>query len=261
MEMTMLFPEFRTHALTLSYDDGSSYDRRMIEILNTYGLKCTFNINSSKFDQSKLDEIHDMYVDHELAVHTVNHPRLENLSPPEIAYEIIEDRKCIEKITGKIVEGMAYPYGLNGCKNEPEIAKLCGIRYARTTVATHNFCMPSDFLRWNPTCHHNDQHLDELFEKFLTSGDENNLFYLWGHSFEFDSNHNWELLEDFCRKAGGRKDIWYATNGDIEAYVTAYRQLRHSADGNMIYNPTDKELFVKVGEKNTLIKSGATVKV
>ena len=33
-------------AVTFSYDDGVTQDIRLIELLNKYGLKCTFNINS-----------------------------------------------------------------------------------------------------------------------------------------------------------------------------------------------------------------------
>lgn len=38
------------------------------------------------------------------------------------------------------------------------------------------------------------------------------LMYVWGHSYEFDNDNNWELMERFCAMAGGRGDIWYATN-------------------------------------------------
>ena len=33
-------------AITFSYDDGVTQDIRFIELLNKYGLKCTFNLNS-----------------------------------------------------------------------------------------------------------------------------------------------------------------------------------------------------------------------
>ena len=36
----------KNKAITFSYDDGVTQDRRLIEILNRYGLKATFNINS-----------------------------------------------------------------------------------------------------------------------------------------------------------------------------------------------------------------------
>jgi peptidoglycan/xylan/chitin deacetylase (PgdA/CDA1 family) len=43
------FPEFKRKAVTLSYDDGTKYDEKFIEILNKFGLKATFNINSGLF--------------------------------------------------------------------------------------------------------------------------------------------------------------------------------------------------------------------
>ncbi len=33
-------------AVTFSYDDGVTQDQRLIALLNKYGLKCTFNLNS-----------------------------------------------------------------------------------------------------------------------------------------------------------------------------------------------------------------------
>ena len=34
---------------TLSYDDNVLQDKRLVELLNKYGLKCTFNVNSGIF--------------------------------------------------------------------------------------------------------------------------------------------------------------------------------------------------------------------
>ena len=36
----------KNKAITFSYDDGVTQDIRLIELLNKYNLKCTFNINS-----------------------------------------------------------------------------------------------------------------------------------------------------------------------------------------------------------------------
>ena len=33
-------------ALTFSYDDGNEQDRKLLEILNRYGMKATFNVNT-----------------------------------------------------------------------------------------------------------------------------------------------------------------------------------------------------------------------
>ena len=36
----------KNKAVTFSYDDGIEQDKRLVDIFNTYGLKCTFNLNS-----------------------------------------------------------------------------------------------------------------------------------------------------------------------------------------------------------------------
>ena len=41
---TLLFPGGRNKVFTLSYDDGVTQDRRLVEIFNKYSVKCTFNL-------------------------------------------------------------------------------------------------------------------------------------------------------------------------------------------------------------------------
>lgn len=47
------FPGFRMKALTLSYDDGVRADCMLMDILNRYGIKCTFNLNSGWFAEKE----------------------------------------------------------------------------------------------------------------------------------------------------------------------------------------------------------------
>lgn len=42
----MRFPGGKAKAVTFSYDDGDRGDLRLLETINKYGIKCTFNINS-----------------------------------------------------------------------------------------------------------------------------------------------------------------------------------------------------------------------
>ena len=93
----------------------------------------------------------------------------------------------------------------------------CGIRYARTIDSTGKFLPPDDPMMWHPTCHHGDEHIFELLQNFIdaqpTDGDL--LFYLWGHSYEFDFNvwgNNWEHIEKVCSMIAGKEDIVYCTN-------------------------------------------------
>ena len=62
------------------------------------------------------------------------------------------------------------------------------------------------------------------------------LFYLWGHSYEFKDNKNWHLIEDFAKLAGGKDNVWYATNTEIYNYVTAFNNLQFSFPTSLLHS-------------------------
>ncbi len=257
----MRFPGGKKRALTLSYDDGVIQDKRLVAILDKYGLKGTFNINTGLFaDPNEVfppETVHrrltrqeciDLYDTsrHEVAVHGVHHPFLTEMSQPCVTAEVLEDRKTLEEMFPVTVRGMAYPFG---AYNDEVLAalKTCGIAYARTVESTHGFDLPSQWLTLHPTCHHNDEKLMELADAFLNCEliIHPLMFYLWGHSYEFDNDNNWDVIETFARKMGGREDVWYATNMEIFNYVTAYDRLIFSVDGLRVENPTAIDLYME----------------
>lgn len=132
-----------------------------------------------------------------------------------------------------------------------------GIRYSRTVSNTGHFGLPQDFMLWKPTCHHNDRLLERA-DKFLhTPGYEKMpLFYIWGHSFEFERENTWGLIGQLAEKLADAKDIWYATNGQIEDYITALRSLRQSADGRLLYNPTAQTIWFTTDGKLRTVEPG-----
>ncbi len=264
----MLFPDFKNKAFTMSYDDGVRQDIRLIEIMQKYGLKGTFNLNSGLMQHAiriKPEEVYDLYIKtgNEVAVHGVQHHSLTSLSDEWIVDEILGDRKALEKLTGGIVKGMAYP---NGPYDDRvvEVLRKCRILYARTVASTHNFFINDDWLRMPATCHHNDEKLFELVDKFLEENPQEifwrkqpKLFYLWGHSYEFDSNKNWDRIEEVAKKVGSREDVWYATNGEIVRYVEAYKALEYSVDGKFAYNPSAVDVYIRTLEdKQVKIAAG-----
>lgn len=106
----------------------------------------------------------------------------------------------------------------------------------------------------------------ELAEAFLKGGNKRHsfyhrsqLFYLWGHSYEFDNDDNWHLIKNFCAFIGGREDICYATNGEIYEYVQAYNALQYSADGHLVKNPTAIDVYIYYFGKPYKIRAGETV--
>jgi len=69
----------------------------------------------------------------EIGAHTANHPALGFLPPDAQRAEMQQSKNILEQITGKVVTGIAYPYGsLN--KDTPVIAQVSGFQYA---VSTH----------------------------------------------------------------------------------------------------------------------------
>ncbi len=257
--LEMLFKEGKRKALTLSYDDNTIHDRKLVQLMNNYGIRGTFNLNSGSFSQkdqrvingidtdfSRIDaeEVKDLYWGHEVASHTVTHPSLTAIPANMGVAEVIKDRKNLEELTGELVRGFAYPYGTYNEAVE-EILSACGIEYARTVVSTESFDLPQDFLEWHPTCHHNSPKLMELAKQFCDGGDGKvKLFYLWGHSYEFAQNNNWQKLEDFFQYISkDAESIWMATNIEILEYVKAFRELKRSTDGRILYNPTGLDIW------------------
>lgn len=266
----MLFAEGKDRALTLSYDDGIIHDRRLVQLMNDYGVKGTFNLNSGTFsleetqkkegeeiDFSRIaaKEVQSLYQGHEVASHTVTHPSLTELPAGMTADEVLKDREALEELTGRVVRGFAYPYGAYN-KAVEEVLRVCGIEYARTVVSTESFGIPEDFLEWHPTCHHDNAKLMELARVFCEEeGNGARLFYLWGHSFELAQNHNFYVLEEFFKYIMPYKDkIWMATNLEIMDYVKAFRELKWSVDGKRVYNPSGTALWFRKKEKTFCIK-------
>ncbi|MBE6726250.1 MAG: polysaccharide deacetylase [Ruminococcaceae bacterium] len=222
-------------AVTFSYDDGVTQDQRLIRLFEKYGLKCTFNINSGLLGhpgsliredvtvahvKPRACEVRAIYDGHEIAAHTLTHPALSALSDEDVIREVEEDRLALSEIAGYEVVGMAYPGGTHAMNEHVAdlIRTRTGIRYARTTTSSHSFDPQSDLIVFKPTVYHHVE-WDELFslgEQFVSlKPDRPQIYYIWGHAYEFDIHGDWERFEDFCRLISGHSDIFYGTNREV----------------------------------------------
>ncbi len=245
----------------MSYDDGVIEDRRLVEIFNRFGLRGTFHLNSGTLGREGTlapKEVGSLYQGHEVSAHSVTHPFLEKLPMAGVIQELVEDRRRLEEMCGYPVRGMSYPFGTYTEAIAALLPSL-GLRYSRTVNKTNNFDLPEDFARWHPTIHHNDELLATA-QRFLDLTNwmpSLRLFYVWGHSYEFARQNNWELIEQFAEKIGGRSDIWYATNIEIFDYVQALRRVEFSADFSIALNPTAAELWVTAGKTPVRLAPGS----
>lgn len=270
----MRFPEFKTKAVTFSYDDGVVQDRRLAGIFDKYGLKGTFNINGAFLGNSRTGDLGEdrsrltvedgmeVYKNHEIALHSYTHPFMEQIPHDVMAFEIVKDRERLESAYGRIIKGMAYPMGTTS-DEVVDVLKACGVVYSRTTKQTERFDIPTDWLRLPSTCHHNNERVFELIDTFIEKDVYRmpELFYIWGHSYEFDRNNNWDRIEEICKKLSGQDNVWYATNMEIYEYIEAYKRLKVSADGKIVYNPTSTTLyFCNQDLKPYVVAPGETIR-
>lgn len=267
MKVYICFPQGKAKALTMSYDDGKLQDERLVGIFNKYGIKGTFNLNYGIMQHDAMripmERIKELYAGHEIATHTLTHPTIERCPLTETAYEILEDRKGLEQLTGGLVRGHAYP---NGSYNQEikQLFRQLGIAYGRVVQTAADFALPADPMEWHPTCHHNAPNLMDLAEYFVNFKKSQylKLMYVWGHSYEFDQADNWDVIENFCSYVSGREDIWYATNIEIIDYMEAAKNLRFTADCTMVYNPGACSIWLQVDSAACLeIKGGSLVKL
>ncbi|MEI6811085.1 MAG: polysaccharide deacetylase family protein [Candidatus Nomurabacteria bacterium] len=273
----MLFPQGKTKALILSYDDGRTEDRQLVKLMNKYGLIGTFHLNSNKLGTSgyvNRAEIKQLYSGHEVSVHSANHPNLTTLSKIDIVYEVVEDRKELERLIGYPVRGMAYPFGNNNAFVIDAIKGL-GIEYARTVDDSYGFKIPENFLQWHPTVHQfakaywkpNDPENDkkeldryyQLINDFINTKDLV-LLDIWGHSWEMGNNQNhWDETEKFFKLLANNSAIHYTTQIDLVDYINAFRNLKFSVEKNMVNNPSALTVFFKKAGKTYSVLPGKTI--
>lgn len=278
----MRYPNGKAKAVTFSFDDGIQQDKRLAELFDKYGLKCTFNFNCDcmKADNFTADQIKEFFLSkgHEIAVHGANHRANGNLRPIEGIREVLDCRLELEAKCGRIIRGMAYPDSgirLMGNFGSYEMIKTylseLDIAYSRTLGGDNNsFMLPDDFYAWMPTAHQSNPNIMAYIDQFLTldfsakvhpATRVPRLFYIWGHSYEFDQDDSWDRMEDICEKLANNEEIWYATNIEIYDYVYAYKSLRYSADGHMVYNPTLFTIWLDVDGKQYSVVPGATIHI
>ena len=225
--------------VTFSLDDCVLQDERFIGILKKYDMPCTFNVNSGLFgtkemigppdrrvphDRITLEQARHLYDGYEVAGHTLTHPDLDTLSREEVIHEIEDDRVQLEEITGQKLYGIGFP-GMNRFNDMVlDVVKTCTpYIYARTAEFTYDFKMPSveGLMRWGPTCfiveEEKDPKMADAFE--AAEATEDMLFFLVGHTYEFDICQNWDWIESYIERLANIKDVTLATSAEVALYV------------------------------------------
>lgn len=226
---------------TLGLDDGITQDARIIEILKKYNASCaTFFINtgllgkdwSMQVSQQEgkavshvrytEDEIKSgIYKGFDLECHTYSHKLLQGLdnNPEQVKTEIMLDVQNIINFSGYKPVGLAYANDGSSVtsKTIDNILKQTNIRFARTTTTTNSFKLPSNFMKWHPTCAIVDKNLLGIAQRFLDTEptDSDMLFYAWGHGYNLDSSDYWDEFEALIKMLAEDGNVVFVTNAEF----------------------------------------------
>ncbi len=243
------FPGGARRAVTLSFDDGTVHDRRLVEAFNRHGLKATFNLVPGRFGRDGVvsrDEVASLYAGHEIASHGWLHRNLDALDPFRRLAEIRDGRAALEDLLGRPVRGFASPYGAHG-DAAVDAMREAGLAYARTARESHSSLWPvPDFLRWTQVAH--ERHVLPHVEGALGRdgwGGTLSVLSVWGHGYEFEDR--WDDLEALCSALGGREGVWYCTNLELVDYWTACQAVVSTLDGSVVRNLSATTVHATLG--------------
>ncbi len=191
--------------VSLSFDDGTIYDTRFIELLNKYNLKATLNLNSGLKDfvwyygdkpikRLDLEKVKDIYEGHEVASHSLTHPYFSSLTKEEITKEVKEDVNNLTAIFERAIAGFAFPFHDQTEQNIQTVKDTVKLDYIRYSFLTDNY-LPADRYHIPINALYDDSDIYERLEKFKKNHLKNSLFVIVGHSYEFEVKDHWDKIE------------------------------------------------------------------
>jgi peptidoglycan/xylan/chitin deacetylase (PgdA/CDA1 family) len=263
-----LYPGGKWKAFNITYDDGVLQDVRFVELMNKYGLKGTFNLNSGLMETEfewthpngmvvkrlPISAVAELYRGHEVASHTLTHPYLSSLTEAQIMEEMAKDKENLERLTGLPVLGFGGPFHHWG----PEVvacAKRCGFEYARNAEERYCYAPPEDYYHWSAGTYHVMPGFQDFVEGFFHTEEELALCQIVGHTYDLDVEDMWDHMESVLKRVAEDEDILSMTNIELVRYLKAMRMAVIREDE--IRNPSDLPLwFEKDGEVVCVMPEG-----
>ena len=238
-----LYPEGKTKAFNVTYDDGVLQDKEFVQILNKYGIKGTFNLNSELMKNQfawfhecgmvvkRLSEadVKDLYDGHEIASHTLTHPNMQGMSAEQILREMSQDKDNLENIFGTKVLGFAVPFNYYS-DLIAECAKIVGFEYARTSDMSGGYTPCEEEYYWRAGIFHLSSELESYIDVFLETDEELAVAQIVGHTYDFDAERNWDQMENLLAKVASDDKIWFATNLELVRYLKAMKNTEVTDD-------------------------------
>ena len=264
-----LYPQGKTKAFNITYDDGVLQDVRFVELMNKYGLKGTFNLNSGLMETEfewthkngmtvkrlPTSVVAELYQNHEVASHTLTHPYLSSLTEAEVMEEMARDKENLERLTGKPVLGFAGPFHHWG-PMIVECAKRCGFVYARNAEERYCYAPPEEYYYWSAGSYQIMSGFRDFVEGFFHADEELALCQIVGHTYDLDVEGMWDYMESVLKRMAEDESILSMTNLELVRYLKAMRSASITAEE--IKNPSDLSLWFEKDGKVICVQPGET---
>ena len=204
-------------AIVLSFDDGTIYDEKFIKLLNKYNLKATLNLNSGldnfiwyyedKFPIKRLNLSlkKELFINHEVASHTITHPYITGLSFEDIIKEVEEDRKNLSNIFNQNIESFAIPFDQYNEEIIEIIKNNTKIKNIRIPLFSDSY-IPKSPYHVHINAFYDDIDIYKKLELFSKNNLMNSMFVIVGHSYEFEVKNDWEKIENLLKYISNLKD-------------------------------------------------------
>lgn len=268
--MRKLYPGGKRKAFNITYDDGVLQDVCFVALLNRYGLKGTFNLNSelmrSEFawthpcgmEVKRLAEkaAQGLYENHEIASHTLTHPYMHDLPEWEIMRQLGQDRRNLEALFGTEVKGFAVPFDYYS-DVIARCAENCGFEYARMSEFSGSYTPCTDYFYWKTGVYHIMPELIPFVAGFLRTEEELAVCQIVGHSYDLDAERLWDTMELICAAVSGQADVWSCTNLELVRYLKAMEQAEITE--KKIKNRSGEKLWFEVGGEAVALHPGEEI--
>lgn len=265
------YPNGKRKAFNVTYDDGVLQDVRLVALLNAYGIKGTFNLNSGLMEQEfewihpcgmtvkrlSREAVQGLYDGHEVASHSLTHPYMSSLTKPEILREMGADKANLEQLFGAEVAGFALPLRYYS-EQIADCARESGFLYSRMSEFTGDYCPWQDRYYWKCGFYHVEPGLRDYVAGFLATDEELALCQIVGHSYDLDAEDLWNVTEEIFAAVSMREDVWLATHRQIVEYLLAMSCLR--SDGGYLVNDSDRKLWLEVNGTPVVLLPGESLK-
>ncbi len=251
-----LYPNGKSKAVVLTYDDGVLQDVRLVLLLNCHGLRGSFYLNSVLMEQEfcwQHGTIGDvrrlppsvaahLYEGHEVGSHGCTHPNLEGMGLEGLYWELGHDKWLLEQLTGQPVSGFGVPFDYYD-DTVADCARQLGFRYARGSEETLSYAPIYAPYRQNAGMFHLNPGLGEFIDGFFASDLELANLILIGHSYDLDAEDLWDTMDGYFARFSGAEDVANLTHGELVDYLAAMEQ---AEVGETIVNHSSLPLWFAV---------------